>query len=74
VPTVDDWRKKFESFTTADEFNAHIPEIKKLGAASAEDIGPVVAKLAVDIAGKRGIVFDNETKKFNAPRPVSVFD
>ena len=57
---VDEWRLNIDTFTTADEFNRAIPEIKKLSAIQQ----PQVAKLLMDAAKSRDILFNAKTKLF----------
>jgi len=59
---VDAWRTKIVAFTTAKEYNAAIPEIKKLSAL----LQPQVAKLLMDCAQSARIPFDKATKQFTA--------
>lgn len=60
---VETWRQRIAAFTTAAEYNAAIPEIKKLSAL----LQPQVAKLLIDVAQSAGIPFDKKAKVFVAP-------
>jgi hypothetical protein len=60
---VEDWRAEIATFTTADELNRAIPEIKKLSVT----VQPQVAKLLIDHGSTRGIPFDKATKQFRPP-------
>jgi len=60
---VDDWRAQIDTFTTADEFNRAVTEIKQL----APVVLPQVAKLLLEAAERKGIPFDKVTKRFLAP-------
>lgn len=60
---VDDWRAQILIFTTADEFNRAIPEIKKLSAT----VQPQVAKILMDIAAEKKVLFDRAKKTFSEP-------
>jgi hypothetical protein len=71
APTVEEWRAKFESLTTADQFNGMIAEVKKL---PPDAFGATVAKSLIDIGAAKGIVFDTTTKKFNPPVAAMPFD
>lgn len=66
---VEDWRSAIQTYTTVDEFNRAIPEIKKLSAL----LQPQVAKLLMDTGIKtRGFVWDKVKKQFLAPVEESV--
>lgn len=60
---VDDWRSAITAYTTADEFNRAIPEIKKLSAI----MSPQVAKILMGHAQAKGIAFNATTKLFTVP-------
>lgn len=62
---VDDWRAQIQTFTNSEECNRAIPHIKQLPTV----LQPQVAKLLMDHAEARGIVFDKATKTFLAPSP-----
>jgi hypothetical protein len=63
---VDEWRLQIETFTTAEECNRAIPEIKKLSAIEQ----PQVSKILLDHATAKGIGFDKAKKQFVQPEPV----
>lgn len=60
---VEDWRTNITTFTTADECNRAIPEIKKLSAL----LQPQVVKILMDHAKAVAIPFNKEKKAFEAP-------
>ena len=61
------WRTKIANYTTADEFNAAIPETNKLPAVTA----PQVKKILLDSAIEKHFVFDQKKKQFIAQAPVA---
>ena|SRR3990170_2349346 len=61
---VDDWRSQIETFTTVEEYQAAIPQIKQLSAT----VQPQVAKLLIDHAVTRGFPFDRTAKRFTDPK------
>jgi len=61
---IDDWRAQIDTFTTYEDCNGAIPEIKKLSAT----MQPQVAKLLLDHAQAHGIPFDAKLKQFK-PAP-----
>lgn len=62
---VDEWRTAISDFTSAEEFNRAIPQIKKLSTV----IAPQVSKLLLDAAQAKGVPFDKSLKAFVAPAP-----
>ena len=62
---VDDWRAAIDTYTTAEECNRAIPQIKTLPPV----VQPQVAKLLLDHATVKGIPFDKSKKAFVAPAP-----
>lgn len=63
---LDDWRAQIGTFTTVDEFNRAIPEVKKLPPVT----GAQVAKILLDVGEANGFTFDKVKKVFLAPQPV----
>jgi AAA domain len=62
---VEEWRLAIADFTTAEECNAAIPQIKRLGLL----LAPQVSKILLDHAAKEGILFDKPSKRFVAAAP-----
>jgi hypothetical protein len=62
---VEEWRDKIAEFTTAEQCNAAIPQIKALPML----IQAQVAKSLTDYAKSAGIPFDASKKMFVAPQP-----
>jgi len=62
VAQVEAWRTKISNFTTAEEMNTAIAEIKQLPPI----VHPQVAKLLLDHAPTKGIAFDKAKKAFVA--------
>jgi len=60
---IETWRTQIATFTTAEECNRAIPEIRKLPAIQA----PQVSKLLLDHAEAKGIIFDKGKKAFFPP-------
>lgn len=60
---VDEWRDRIAEFTTAEQCNAAIPEIKKLPIL----IQAQVSKSLMDYAKSAGIPFDAAKKQFTEP-------
>jgi len=64
---VEDWRAAIATFTTAEEFNRAIPQVKGLGVT----LSPQVAKLMLDAATAKGFIFDKAMRRFVEPALVS---
>jgi hypothetical protein len=60
---VDEWRTTINGYTTVQQFNTAIPEIKKLNPL----LQAQIAKLLMDAAEGREIVFDKAKKRFVSP-------
>lgn len=63
---VEEWRRAIEAYTTPEECNRAIPEVKRLGLL----IAPQVSKILIDHAAARGIAFDRAAKQF-VPAPAT---
>lgn len=63
VQQLDVWRATIDAYSSADDFNRAIPEIKKLPPV----LQPQVAKHLMDASSKSSLTFDKVKKKFLPP-------
>lgn len=61
---VDDWRAQIQTYTTADDFNKAIPDIKKLPTV----LQAQISKLLLDGAKAKSVTFDTKAKVFVVPQ------
>ena len=61
---VDDWRDAINTYTTVEEHQRAIPEVKKLS----KTVQPQVAKLLIGHAASIGFAFDKDRKEFTDPQ------